>query len=114
MAKNQLYTENRHIALEADKDYTSGDPVIIGAYAGVAQTTAAKGERVTVWLNGSYQLDVAGALKPGDVVYLKTDGTLTATATGAKPFGVANATKATGTGPAEVAPFGMIVPTTAA
>ena len=37
---------------------------------------------------------------------IKTDRTLTATATGNYPFGVAVTAKGTGTGPAEVAPFG--------
>ncbi|MBM6588780.1 DUF2190 family protein [Brevibacterium sp. RIT 803] len=109
MAKNQLYPENKHIAVVADKDYTSGQPAAIGAYRGVVLADAAEGEQVTVWLNGSYKIDVAGALTVGQVVYLAANGTLTATA-GATAFGVANVAKATGTGPAEVAPFGMIQP----
>lgn len=112
MAKNQRYTHNDHIALTADKDYASGDPVAIGAYRGVAQTTAKTGERVTVWLNGSYELEVTGALTEGQVVYLGSSG-LTATA-GDTAFGIANEAKGTGAGPAEVAPFGMIPPTAAA
>ena len=106
MALNQRYTHFRHIALTADKDYASGDPVRIGAIAGVAQTSAAEGEKVTVWLDGSYDVDVAGALTEGQPVYIKSDGTLTATATGNYPFGVAVVAKGTGTAPSEVAPYG--------
>ena len=109
MAKNQLYPENKHIAVVADKDYTSGQPVSIGAYRGVALVDATAGDEVTVWLNGSWKIDVAGALTVGQVVYMAANGTLTATA-GANAWGVANLAKATGTGPAEVAPFGMIPP----
>lgn len=113
MAKNQRYAENKHIALTADKDYKSGAPVAIGAYRGVALIDAAEGERVTVWLDGSWAIDVTGALTEGQVVYLAANGTLTATA-GDTPWGVANEAKPTGTAAAEVAPFGMIPPTPAA
>lgn len=109
MAKNQLYPENKHIALVADKDYTSGQPVAIGVYRGVALVDAKEGEEVTVWLNGSYKIDVTGALTVGQAVYMAANGTLTATA-GATPWGAANVAKATGTGPAEVTPFGAIPP----
>lgn len=109
MAKNQLYPENKHIAVVADKDYTSGQPVAIGAYRGVVLVDAKAGDKVTVWLNGSYKIDVAGALTVGQVVYLNASGGLTATA-GATAWGVANVDKASGTEPVEVAPFGMLAP----
>ncbi|WCE39127.1 DUF2190 family protein [Brevibacterium sp. BDJS002] len=112
MAKNQKYPENKHIALTADKDYKSGQPVAIGAYRGVALIDAAEGDRVTVWLDGAWEIDVAGALTEGQVVYLTGSNGLTATAN-ANAWGVSNQAKATGTGPAEVAPFGMIPPTPA-
>lgn len=108
MAKNQKYPENKHIALTADKAYKSGQAVAIGAYRGVALIDAAEGDRVTVWLDGSWEIDVTGALTEGQVVYLGGSG-LTATAN-ATPWGVSNQAKATGTGPAEVAPFGMVAP----
>lgn len=113
MAKNQRYAENKHIALTADKAYTSGAPVAIGAYRGVALIDAAEDERVTVWLDGSWNIDVTGALTEGQVVYLAANGTLTATV-GDTAWGVANEAKTSGTAPAEVAPFGMIPPTPAA
>ena len=78
----------------------------IGAIAGVAQIDRQPDGKATVWLDGSHMIDVAGALTEGQVVYIKTDRTLTATATGNYPFGVAVTAKGTGTGPAEVAPFG--------
>ena len=113
MAKNQKYPENKHIAVTADKAYKSGDAVAIGAYRGVAIIDAAEGDRVTVWLDGSWVIDVDGTLTEGQVVYLKTNGALTATEGTNKVWGVSNQAKATGTGPAEVAPFGMVVPTPA-
>lgn len=114
MAKNQRYTHNRHIALTADKAVESGSPVKIGQYVGVAQTKAAVGEKVTVWLDGSYDVTVSGAVSEAGIVYIKaSDNTLTATATGNYPFGVANAAKATGSGVVEVAPFGKITNTAA-
>lgn len=109
MAKNQRYTHNIHISVTAPRDLTSGDPVIVGQYAGVAKFSAKSGERVTIWLDGSYTIPVAGAVTEGGMVYLKTDGTLSTTATGATAFGIANeARSATTTGPIEVAPLGRL------
>lgn len=110
MAKNQKYPENKHIALTADKAYKSGQAVAIGAYRGVALIDAEEGQRVTVWLDGSWEINVDGALTEGQVVYLKNAGGLTATEGSNKVWGISNQAKATGTGPAEVAPFGMIAP----
>lgn len=105
MALNQRYTEAKHIALTAPADIESGAPVQIGQFVGVAQTTATKGEKVTVWLDGSYDLTVDGAVTEGQLVNIKTDGTLT-TGTGT-PFGIAVvATAAAGT--AEIAPLGKL------
>lgn len=114
MAKNQRYTHNKHIALTATAAVASGAPVKIGQYVGVAKTTAAVGEKVTIWLDGSYDVSVTGALTEGQEVYIKaSDNTLTATASGNFPFGVANVAKATGAGITEVAPFGKITNTAA-
>lgn len=106
MSLNQRYPKFRHITITAAKDIVSGDPVRIGAIAGVAKISAKVGEKVTVWLDGSYMIDVAGAVTEGQTVYIKADGTLTATATGNNPWGVAVLAKGAGTAPAEVAPFG--------
>lgn len=112
MALNQRYTRFEHIALTADRNITSGAPVRIGQVAGVAQTTANSGEKVTVWLNGSYDLEVTGELAEGQAVYLNASNGLTATPND-QFFGVAVTTKGTGTGTAEVAPAGIITPTAA-
>jgi predicted RecA/RadA family phage recombinase len=108
MAKNQRYTHNRHISLTADKAVESGAPVKIGQYVGVAQTKAAVGEKVTVWLDGSYDVPVTGTVAEGGIVYITSTNTLTATRAGNFEFGVANAAKGTGTAVLEVAPFGKI------
>lgn len=112
MALNQRYSRFEHISLTADRDINSGDPVRIGQVAGVAQTSAKEGERVTVWLNGSYDIEVSGALTEGQAVYLNTSNKLTATE-GDNFFGVAVLPKSSGTGIAEVAPAGIITPTAA-
>lgn len=113
MALNQRYPRFEHITLTADRDVTSGDPVRIGQVAGVAQTTAQEGDKVTIWLNGSYTLEVTGALTEGQAVYLTGSNTLTATANDAF-FGVAVRAKGSGAGDVEVAPAGIITPTTPA
>lgn len=114
MAKNQRYTHGKHISLTATKAVESGAPVKIGQFVGVAQTKAAVGEKVTIWLDGSYDVTVVGALTEGQAVYIKeADNTLTATATGNFPYGAAITAKATGSGIAEVAPFGKITTTAA-
>lgn len=113
MAMNQRYTHFEHIALTADRDIESGDPVRIGQVAGVAQTSALEGEKVTIWLNGSYDLTVTGELSEGQAVYLNASNGLTATAN-ENFFGVAVTTKGTGEGVAEVAPAGIITPTATA
>ena len=107
--KNQRYTENKHIALTAVAAVEAGAPVKIGQYVGVALNKAAIGEKVTVWLDGSYDVTVTGAIATeGAIVYIKTDNTLTTTRAAAFEFGVANGTKGAGAGVIEVAPFGKI------
>ena len=105
MATNQRYSRGEYIAVTADKDYASGDPVVIGAISGVAKIDAEEGEKVTVWLVGSYDFTVTGAAAEGDTVYLGGSG-LTMTANN-QPFGVALGSKSSGSGDLEVAPFGF-------
>lgn len=114
MAGNQRYTHGKHIALTATKVIKSGDPVLIGGFAGVALINAAIGQKVTVWLDGSYDLTVTGAATEGAVVYITSAGALTMTAAGNTPFGLAINSKGTGSGVLEVAPLGKTVPTTGA
>lgn len=109
MALNQRYPKFEHITLTVESNTKSGAPVRKGQIAGVAQTTANTGDRVTVWLNGSYDLEVDGALTEGQAVYIDENGALSAT--GTDFFGVAVTEKGGGTGTAEVAPAG-IIPTT--
>lgn len=112
MAKNQRYTHNRHIALTAPAGgAVSGNPYKIGQYVGVAITSAAAGEKFTLWLDGSYDLTVTGALTEGQLVCITSANALTATTTGNYPFGVANAAKGSGSGVVEVAPYGKITNT---
>ena len=107
MAMNQRYTHFDHIALTVPEGVKSGQPVRVGAITGFAVIDRQPDGKATIRTNGSKPgVDVAGALTEGQVVYIKSDRTLTATATGNYPFGVAVTAKGTGTGPAEVAPFG--------
>lgn len=109
MALNQRYTHNKHISVIAPRAIKSGDPVIVGQYAGVAQISAASGEKVTIWLDGSYNIPVDGAVTAYSLVYAKADGTLTSTATGNRAFGIANEAKAAAAvAPVEVAPLGRL------
>lgn len=107
MALNQKYTHNDHIALVAPEAIVSGQAVKIGAYVGVAQISADAGERVTVWLNGSYMLPVTGEVKQGDQINISDAGALSVSEEGS-PFGIANADKPSSADEVEVAPFGMV------
>lgn len=107
MAKNQAYTNALHISVPAPYDVKSGAPVRLGQINGVAQIDAKKDAPVTVWLDGSYHLEVTGALATvGLPVYITTAGVLNTTATGNFLFGIALATKAAAKGLVEVAPIG--------
>lgn len=106
MAMNQRYTHFKHIAVPVPEGIKSGDPVRVGTIAGVALIDREPDGVATVWLDGSYTIDVAGAVNPGDPVYITSAGKLTATASGNHPWGTAVVAKGTGTGPVEVAPFG--------
>lgn len=107
MATNQRYAPNaRHIAVTADQAYASGDPVKIGQIAGVAQVDAEAGEKVTVWLAGSYDLTVDGEAAEGDPVFIDA-GALNTAGTGTA-FGTSLGEKGTGSATLEVAPLGYI------
>lgn len=111
MAMNQRYTNALHIAVTAPRDIKSGDPVQVGQISGVAQNDAKTGEKVTIWLDGSWDIEVTGALATeGLPVYITSAGKLTATATGNTPWGIALASKTSGAAPVEVAPLGYTAP----
>ncbi|MDJ0321837.1 DUF2190 family protein [Pseudarthrobacter sp. PS3-L1] len=114
MAKNQRYTNGAlHIKVTAPRDVKSGDPVRVGAINGVAQIDAKAGEEVTIWLDQSWDIPVAGAVSQGGLVHITGAGALTATATGNFAWGVALATKGTGTADLEVRPLGYSTQTAA-
>lgn len=106
---NRRYAHSEHIALTATKNVLSGAPVKIGQYVGVALKDAKVGEKVTIWLDGSNEVPVTGVTTEGAIVYIKeSDNSLSVTAAGSFPYGVANAAKTAALGPVEVAPFGKI------
>lgn len=114
MAKNQRYTNALHISAPVPEGTKSGQPVKVGQICGVAITDREADGTATLWLDGSYDLPVAGAVATfGAPVYIKADNTLTATATGNFLFGTALGTKGAGTGPLEVAPIGYTTQTAA-
>lgn len=110
--KNQRYTNALHISVPAPRDVKSGDAVRVGSICGVAVHDAPSGEKVTIWLDGSYDLTVTGALATvGLPVYITSTGALNTTATGNYLFGIALGTKAAAAGPVEVAPIGYTTQT---
>lgn len=107
MAKNGRYPNALHIELTAPYDVASGAPVRVGSICGVAQIDAKAGERVTVWLDGSWEVDVTGAVaSEGLPIYITPAGALNVTATGNFLWGISLGTKAAAAGPLEVAPIG--------
>lgn len=114
MAKNQRYTHGNYISVTATKDVASGDAVKVGQIVGVAQIDAKTGDKVTVWLKGSYLLPVTGVTSEGSLVYIKeSDNSLSTTAAGSFPFGFALAAKTSALADVEVVPFGSITAATA-
>lgn len=76
MATNEVFRNADHLTLPVVAGTVSGDPVIVGALAGVAQTNRETGEvDATVWLTGAYKLTVDGATAVGQKVYYVGDGT---------------------------------------
>lgn len=111
MATNEVYKVGAYVSLPVPETIKSGDPVRVGAINAVAQTDAGVtgppivqggvGNRpgfASVARVGTFSLLVVGAVNVGDLVYIKGDNTLTATATGNKVFGTALSAKAAGTG----------------
>jgi len=115
MAKNQKYPNAEHISIPVPDGTVSGGPVKVGQICGVAIIDKQANGNATVWLDGSWEVQVAGAVASvGAPVYIKADNTLTATATGNYVWGISLGTKPTGTGPLEVAPVGYTTQTAAA
>jgi len=118
VALNEVFKEGIALSLPVPDGTLSGKPLRIGVLNAVAQTdeggTTAVVNGITqitggvgnadnfasVSLVGAWELDVAGAVATvGQAIYIKSDNTLTATATGNFLFGAALRTKGTGTGP---------------
>lgn len=113
MALNQRYSNALHITVTAPRDIKSGDPVQVGSISGVAQIDAKSGERVTIWLDGSWDVTVTGVTAEGTPVYITSAGALNVTAAGNTPWGVALAAKTAAAAPVEVVPLGYTAGATA-
>lgn len=116
MALNEVFKEGNHISLPVPDGTLSGKPLRIGILNAVAETDEG-GQSVVVngitqqtggvgnadnfaslSLVGAWNLPVTGAVASvGQAIYIKSDNTLTATATGNFLFGAALRTKGTGT-----------------
>lgn len=111
MALNQRYTNALHISLPVPSGTKSGDPVQVGQISGVAQIDRQEDGTATVWLDGSWDIEVTGAVATvGLPVYITSAGKLNTTAAGNTPWGIALATKAAAAAPLEVAPLGYTAP----
>ena len=115
MATNEVFNDASWVSLPVPETVKSGDPVRVGVLNGVAQTDAGVAGPpavpggvgngtgyASVALAGGFRVTVVGALTVGQLVYIKSDLTLTATASGNKVFGAAVYAKGAGTGPATV------------
>lgn len=106
--KNQRYTNAKHIEVTFPYARLSGEPVRVGSICGVAVNDTLSGARGVIWLDGSYDLQVTGAVATeGLPVYITSAGALNVTSTGNYRFGTSLSTKAGATiGAVEVAPIG--------
>lgn len=115
MALNQIHPEGNHLSFPVPAGTKAGEPRRVGILNVVAEVDVATAEGTPDYLSGqnaagrtstnqvgTWLLTVAGALTDGQAVYIKTDNTLTATATGAFLFGAAVSTKGAGSGTAVV------------
>lgn len=106
--KNQRYTNAEHIEVTFPYARLSGEPVRVGSICGIAVKDTANGERGTIWLDGSYDLQVTGAVATeGLPIYITAAGALNVTSTGNYRFGTSLTAKAGAPiGTVEVAPIG--------
>lgn len=115
MAKNEVFKIGDGLSLPVATGTRSGTPLRIGilnavaqtdegsvtnpnyVFAGIAQPTGGIGNApgfTSVKRSGAWMVNVTGAVvNVGDPVYIKVDGTLTTTATGAFLWGAALRTK---------------------
>lgn len=109
MAKNMRLPEALHIELPVPASTVSGDVVVAGAWRGIAQTDRDAAGNATVWLNGSAEITVSGAVATvGLPIYIAGTGAslraaaATTTATANTLIGYALGTKAAADGLLEV------------
>lgn len=104
MAKNRRLPKALHIDLAVPSGVKSGEPVAVGAFRGLAITDRGADGRATVWLDGSAEFTVTGAVtSEGLPIYITSARALNTTATDNKLFGYSLGTKAAAAGPLEVA-----------
>lgn len=106
MALNEIHKEGAHLSLPVATGAKSGSPARVGILNVVLEVDEGDGQniagRASTNQHGSWLLPVTGALTEGQAVYIKTDNTLTAVATGAFLFGAAVSVKGAGAGNAVV------------
>ncbi len=66
MAANQSFPNARHLNVPVASGVVSGDPVVVGSLAGVAETTRDADGNATVDFLGAYSLSVKGANDAGN------------------------------------------------
>lgn len=102
MAFNEVFKVGNNISLPVPAGTASGDPVRVGGLNGVAQTDVAvagdlaglnRDGYASIKLDGAHQLQVTGAVAPGDPVYIDSDLALSNVAVGNALFGHALTTK---------------------
>ena len=88
MANNYIQ-DGRTIEFTATADVASGAPVAVGTVVAVAVTAVLSGETGVGITDGVFSLPKAasGAIAQGAKVYLKSDGTITTTASGSTAAG---------------------------
>ena len=110
MATNEIFKFGTHVSLPVPADTKAGVPVRIGILNGFSETPEGAGVGniegyASINFDGAFQVDVTGALTPGQAVYITSANALTATATGNALFGASLSTKGTGVGKATVKPI---------
>ncbi len=97
MAKNEVYREADYLPFTVASGVKSGDLVVVGSLAGVAQIDRDTVDgKATLWLKGGYTLPVADATyAEGDAIYAHAAGG-GAAVSGAKA-GLIDKTSTTGT-----------------
>lgn len=105
MAKNMRLPQALHISLPVPAYVKSGDPVAVGAFRGIAQIDREADGTATIWMDGSANVTVTGAVASiGLPIYITpATGALGIVATDNVLFGFSLGTKAAAAGVLEVA-----------